>query len=622
MNKRLILLLSISLFTTSLLAKKYHTILVEAESFKNKGGWVTDQQFMDEMGSPYIMAHGLGIAVEDANTSVTFPETGSYRFFVRTKNWVARWSKQDAPGQFQVIFNDTKVNKVFGAEGKDWNWTDGGRIEVTKKECTIALHDLTGFNGRCDALIFTTDPNFQPANEIEELAEFRRKKLGLSKNPQDAGKFDLVVVGGGMGGICTAISAARLGVKVALIQNRPVLGGNNSSEVRVHLGARIRQEPWPNLGNLVNEIGPERGGNAQPKDYYEDDRKLKAVLAEENISLFLNCHANEVVTKNEKIEAVIAQNIESNEKFIFKAPLFADCTGDGTIGALAGAEFMQGRESQSVFGEQTAPEVADNLTMGASVQWFSQDRGEAKPFPDIKWGIELDDEKSHAIRKGDWDWETGMGVDQTKDFERVRDYGMLVVFSNWSYIKNHSKVKDEFANEELQWVAFVAGKRETRRLVGDYVLTENDLRNRNIYPDGTAITTWSMDLHYPHPENSELFPDAPFRSIAKHIQIYPYPIPFRCLYSKNIENLMMAGRHISVSHVALGTVRLMRTIGMEGEVLGMAASICKEEKTTPRGVYEKHFSKLEDLMFEGIGDPSLPNKQTYNMGGTLLKKKK
>lgn len=598
------------------------SVLVEAESFDQKGGWVVDQQFMDEMGSPYIMAHGLGVAVDDATTTVSFPKTGTYYLYVRTKNWVAKWSEKEAPGKFEVLVNGKALPQVFGTKEKDWSWISGGEINITSKETKIGLHDLTGFNGRCDALFFTTDPNYKPVNELAELAKFRKKMLGLSKKPGSAGKYDFVVVGGGMGGVCAAISAARLGVKVALIQNRPVLGGNNSSEVRVHLGARIKQEPWPNLGNLVNEIGPTEGGNAQPKDYYEDDKKLKAVLAEKNISLFLNYHANQVIAKNGKIKSVIAQNIETNERLIFSAPLFADCTGDGTIGFLAGAEFMQGRESKSVFGEQTAPEEADNLTMGASVQWFAVERQSPRPFPDIKWGIGMDDNKSHAITKGDWDWETGMGVDQTKDFEKVRDYGMLVVFSNWSYVKNHSKEKAKFTNEELQWVAYIAGKRESRRLVGDYVLTETDLRNRNVYPDGTAPTTWTMDLHYPHPENSKMFPGAPFRSIAKHIQIYPYPIPFRCLYSKNIDNLLMAGRHISVSHVALGTVRLMRTIGMEGEVIGMAASICKDEKTTPRGVYENYFSKMEDLMYNGIGDASLPNKQTYNLGGTLLKTKK
>ncbi|MCE4563489.1 FAD-dependent oxidoreductase [Maribellus sp. CM-23] len=617
--KTLTTLIITLILSQTLWAKSKETIFVEAESFSNTGGWVIDQQFINEMGSPYLMAHGMGIPVKDAETIVKFPKTGKYYLFVRTKDWAAQWSDAEAPGRFQVLINGKPVNKTFGTEKNDWDWIKGGEVEITQKETSIALHDLSGFNGRCDALIFSADPEFNPVNELNALTAYRHKMLGIPDKPKNAGTYDFVVVGGGMGGVCAAISAARLGVKVALIQNRPVLGGNNSSEVRVHLGARIKQDPWPNLGNLVNEIGPERGGNAQPKDYYEDDKKLKAVLAEKNITLFLNCNADGVEMEGNKIAAVTAQSIITGERFIFKAPLFADCTGDGTIGVLAGADFMQGRESRDVFGEPTAPEVSDNLTMGASVQWFSNKKEKPAPFPDIKWGIEMNEEKSHALTRGDWDWETGMGVDQTKDFERVRDYGMLVVFSNWSYIKNHSSVKDKFANEQLQWVAFIAGKRETRRLVGDYVLNENDLRNHTVYPDGTAPTTWTMDLHYPHPENAELFPDAPFRSIAKHIEIYPYPIPFRCLYSKNVDNLLMAGRHISVSHVALGTTRLMRTIGMMGEVIGMAASVCKKENTTPRGIYNNYFAQMEKLMDKGVGDTSLPNKQTYNLGGTLKK---
>jgi hypothetical protein len=314
-----------------------------------------------------------------------------------------------------------------------------------------------------------------------------------------------------------------------------VLGGNNSSEVRVHLGARINLEPYPNLGNLVNEIGPQKGGNAQPKDYYEDDKKLKAVMNEENISLFLNYHANAVEVKDGSIVKVFAENIETGEKRAFSAPLFADCTGDGTIGYLAGAEYMSGRESRDEFNEPTAPEVADNLTMGISVQWFSRDAGKPVGFPDIQWGLPWDDDKLFAITRGDWDWETGMGKDMVRETEFIRDYGLLVVYSNWSYLKNHYSKKDEFKNEELQWVAYIGGKRESRRLVGDYVLTENDLTNRNILSDGTAPTSWTIDLHYPDPENEKKFDGQAFRSIAKHIKIYPYPIPYRCLYSKKYQ---------------------------------------------------------------------------------------
>ncbi|VAW15038.1 FIG00406056: hypothetical protein [hydrothermal vent metagenome] len=615
---RILIVLCIAWLPLLGFAGKHTTILIEAESFDTKGGWVADQQFMDVMGSPFLMAHGLGVPVDNATTTVSFPETGEYYLFVRTRNWVAQWSGKEAPGRFRVLLDGIAVDKVFGAESKDWHWSSTGSVDITKKQYTLALEDLTGFNGRCDALIFTTDPGFKPANDLKSLTKFRKEKLGLSKSPGNAGEFDFVVVGGGMAGTCAAISAAREGVKVALIQNRPVLGGNNSSEVRVHLGARINLEPYPALGNLVNEIGPSNGGNAQPAENYEDNKKLQAVLNEENIALFLNFHANRVVVKNGGIKSVVAQNIETGEELVFSAPLFADCTGDGAIGALAGAEFMIGRESRDVFGEATAPEKADNLTMGASVQWFSEKMEKASKFPDIQWGIPWDDEKEEAITRGDWNWETGMGLDMSKDFERVRDYGMLVVFSNWSYIKNHSKGKAGFENEKLKWVAYIAGKRESRRLVGDYVLVEQDLTGHRVYPDGTVPTSWTIDLHYPDPKNSELFPGAEFKSIAKHIKIYPYPIPFRCLYSKNINNLMMAGRDISVSHVALGTVRLMRTTGMMGEVIGMAASICKNKKISPRGIYEHHFARLEELMEAGVGNPDLPNIQNYNLGGTLL----
>ncbi len=602
------------------LGQSESSVLVETESFKDKGGWVIDQQSMDVMGSPYLMAHGMGTPVANATTTVSFAKKGTYRVFVRTRNWTAPWS-DEAAGKFQILVDGENLGQDFGIRSKDWSWVEGGIVEVTKLKVEVSLHDLTGFNGRCDALYFTSKRNDSPPNTVKGLEQLRGVLLPVEKEPSE-NSFDFVVIGGGMAGTCAAISAARLGVKVALIQNRPLLGGNNSSEVRVHLGARINLEPYPALGNLVNEIGPTQGGNAQPKDYYEDDKKLQAVLNEPNISLFLNYHANEVQVEGKRIANVVAQNLETGMRKFFSAPLFADCTGDGTIGYLAGAEYMSGRESRSTFNEPTAPEKEDNLTMGLSVQWFSQAMDRSVDFPDIGWGLPWNDEKAFAIKRGDWDWETGMGKDMINETEFIRDYGLLVVYSNWSYLKNHYNNRQEFKNEALKWVAYIGGKRESRRLVGDYILTENDLTEPNLKPDGTAPTSWTIDLHYPDPENLEKFEGEAFRSIAKHITIYPYPIPFRCLYSKNIENLMMAGRDISVTHVALGTVRLMRTGGMMGEVVGMAASICKAQQVQPRDIYLNHFSQLERLMRKGIGDASLPHTQDYNEGGTLMKTNK
>lgn len=223
---------------------------------------------------------------------------------------------------------------------------------------------------------------------------------------------------------------------------------------------------------------------------------------------------------------------------------------------------------------------------------------------------------------GEWTWETGMQYDQVKDFERIRDYGLLVVFSNWSFLKNHYSQKETYANSELEWVAHIAGKRESRRLTGDYILREQDLTERIVYPDGTAPTSWTIDLHYPDPKNTQYFPGNEFLSIAKHKAIYPYPIPYRCLYSRNVENLFMAGRNISVTHVALGTVRLMRTTGMMGEVVGMAASICKKYQVLPRAVYQSYFNDLKSLMEKGMGKEDLPPAQNYNLGGTLMSNSK
>jgi len=486
------LLLTIAaVFLCQVSSAKKPSLLVETESFKNRGGWVIDQQSMDVMGSPYLMAHGMGSPVANASTSVTFPKKGTYRVFVRTRNWTAPWT-DEAAGRFRVSVAGKMLEKECGTGGKEWSWVESGSVDIENRESEIVLHDLTGFNGRCDAIYFTTDKKLLPADIRREV---KQKPVESS--------FNFVVIGGGMAGTCAAISAARLGVKVALIQNRPVLGGNNSSEVRVHLGARIKLDPYPALGNLVNEIGPTRGGNAQPEEYYEDDKKLQAALNEPNLSLFLNYHARQVEMDGNVIKKVIAQNLETGQLQSFSAPLFADCTGDGTIGYLAGAEYMTGRESRNTFNEPTAPNSEDKLTMGMSVQWFAESMDDPVDFPDISWGIPWSDDKVFAIKKGDWDWETGMGKDMVKEAEMIRDYGLMVVFSNWSYLKNHYSEKKDFQNEKLKWVAYIGGKRESRRLVGDYILTENDLTGQNILPDGTASTSWTIDLHYPDPENDD-----------------------------------------------------------------------------------------------------------------------
>jgi len=255
-------------------------VLVEAEQFTELGGWDLDQQSMDVMGSPYLLAHGLGVPVRDASTSVAFAQPGLYHVWVRTRDWVAPWGVKGAPGKFQVHVNGKPLEVVFGTTGADWHWQYGGSIEVGDV-ATIALRDLTGFEGRCDAILFSRQADFVPPNVDPEMTQFRRQQLGLLGDPEEIGEFDLVVTGGGVAGTAAAVSAARQGLRVALIQDRPVLGGNSSSEVRVWPEGHTRQKPFPRVGEIVEEICPQRSfpGNANAKNraLYDDERKLAVV---------------------------------------------------------------------------------------------------------------------------------------------------------------------------------------------------------------------------------------------------------------------------------------------------------------------------------------------------------
>lgn len=585
-------------------------VLVETESFSHKGGWKLDQQFMDQMGSPYLLAHGMGVPVEDARTEVSFPEKGVYYVYVRTYNWTSPWFQGAGPGAFTLSVDGKKLKTTLGTEGSEWKWQAAGKVKVNKLNAEVRLHDLTGFDGRCDAIFFTTEEG-----KVPPATGFRAKVTA-----KEAGEFDLVVVGAGIAGMSAAVSAARLGCRVALINDRPVVGGNNSSEIRVHLGGRIEAGTYKELGGMQKEFGPLKGGNAQPAATYEDQKKMDWLAAEPNVKLFLNYRAIAVEKEGDRIASVRAKHIETGEELIFRAPVFSDCTGDGTVGYLAGADFRMGREGRDEFGESTAPEKGDKMTMGSSVQWYSEEEQQPSRFPEFNYGVTFNDENCQRVTMGEWTWETGMNRDQITEFERIRDYGILVIYSNWSYLKNHLADNAKYKKRKLGWVAHIAGKRESRRLMGDYILKEDDLTKHVAHEDGSFATTWSIDLHYPDPQNSKHFPGNEFKSIAPSQDIYPYPVPYRCLYSRNVENLFMAGRNISVTHVALGTVRVMRTTGMMGEVVGMAATLCKKHTTTPRGIYQRHLPELKALMQEGVNKKGLPNNQRYNEGGTLKNK--
>ena len=612
--KRLVFLLLLLLLMPGSLSAA--SLWLETESFTNKGGWVVDQQFMDLMGSPYLMAHGMGRPVSDASTVVDIPESGRWHIYVRTFNWTSPWTLQAGPGAFKVKVGSKTLKTVLGTSGDSWQWQYAGSLNLKAGQSSVSLCDLTGFNGRCDAIFMTNQDGLTPPEAEDELAAFRLRMLDLPE-PQ-VKKYEFVVVGGGIAGMCAATAAARLGCKVALVNDRPVLGGNNSAEVRVHLGGHVEIGPNKGLGRMIREFGHSKKGNAQPAENYEDERKQAFIDAEENIDLYPCFRAVEVHKDGDKIAAVLIRNIETAQEIWLEAPLFSDCTGDGTIGFLAGAHYRMGREARHEYGETLAPETSDKLTMGASVQWYSRKNSNVTSFPEFSYGVKFDESNCEKVTMGEWKWETGMNYDQIYDAERIRDYGLLVVYSNWSYLKNHLKDNEKYSDRSLEWVAYIAGKRESRRLLGDYILKQDDIDKNVYHEDGSFTASWSIDLHFPDPENSRRFPGAEFKAATVHNWIYPCTVPYRCLYSRNIENLFMAGRNISVTHVALGTVRVMRTTGMMGEVVGMAAYLCGKHDCSPRQVYQSHLPELKALMQEGVGKKEGLNDQTFNCANRLL----
>lgn len=571
------------------------TILLEAESFQNLGGWKIDQQFFDVMGSSYLLAHGLGDPVATAETAFSVDKDAEYYLWVRTRDWAPF---PFGPGKFAISIDD-QYRQEFGSSGREgWQWYRGGAVSLQGGVVhSLRLQDLTGFDGRCDAIFLTTDPLFEPPSEPETLLNWRKQLLGLSDQPRDAGQYDLVVIGGGIAGTCAAISAARQGLKTALVQNRPVLGGNNSSEIRVHLMGRTDENDFPVLGRIVHELDNGDPGNANPDaKRYGDDRKEQIVRMQPNLDLYLNMHAYAVEKEENQIRAVIARHIRTNEELRFPGRLFADCTGDGTIGFLAGAEYRMGRESREETGENLAPEEADLFTLGTSNLWHTTILDTATSFPETPWALPFSDEYHIDADKADWQWETGYGNFNTiTQAEEIRDHNFRAIYGNWSYLKNAKKEKYRF--HKLDWVAYIGGKRESRRLMGDYILNLYDCQGEiKKQPDGFVTATWTIDLHFPDPENKKYFEGEEFFAATKHIRVAPYNIPYRCLYSRNIDNLFMAGRNISTTHVAFGSTRVMKTCGMMGELVGYAAGLCRKYEVLPRTIYEKHLAELSGIL--------------------------
>lgn len=579
-------------------AQNKNLVLLEAESFNETGGWVIDQQFMDQMGSPYLLAHGIGKPVDNAKTSVKLPQKGRWYVFARTWNWCAPWGVQEGPGLFKIAVNGNELENVLGT-GKQWGWEYAGSFEAGGKSVDVELCDLTGFEGRCDAIVLTRSISTTLPNDLKGLQSFRKKLLGLPDKPDNAGQYDLVIVGAGIAGMTAAIKGAREGLKVALVHDRPVPGGNNSTELRIHASGDMNKAPYTSLGDVTRDL---------VNVFTQEEKVLDILNAEKNISFFPCMHVVSAKTENGHIVSVTAKHISTSRELEFFAPLFSDCSGDGNLGYLAGAEYRMGREMRADTRETLAPDRPDNMVLGASTPWGTQVMDAPVEFPVCDWAIQFTEKSCEKVTSGSNWWESGFWHDQVKEAEYIRDYLFRAIYGNWSYLKNKSVDKDSYANLKLSRISFLAGKRESRRLVGDVFFTQQDIERDYVkYDDAIVYGSYSIDQHFPTPKNTFFFPKEEFISTMKHYfndlgtpRMYlrndqvppPYRIPYRCLYSANIDNMFMAGRNVSVSHIALASTRVQNVTGMMGEVVAVAASICKKYGCSPREVYSQHLEEL------------------------------
>ncbi|MFT3975761.1 MAG: FAD-dependent oxidoreductase [Sphingomonas bacterium] len=344
-------------------------ILIEAEDFDSYGGWVLDSQFETVMGSPYLLAHGLGRPVADATTSIKLMSAGEYEVWVRAKDWVPGHH----PGRFTLSINGATLATEFGANDQDWSWQSAGKVSLQQGEVRLALHDLTGFDGRCDA-IFLGEDGIAPPNAVDDTSRAWRKALrGLPADPVDEGEFDVIVVGGGVSGCAAALAAARLGQTVALIHDRPVLGGNASKEIGLM--------PRGAQGSLLRELS-QRAPDGDLMAY-------SLLQSEPTASVFLEHRVVAIARDGDRIASVDAIQARGGHERRFRGKMFIDASGVAQLGVLAGAETLFGREARSEYDEPYAPEQADEMHHGNTLFFRTRMADHPVSFPKVPWATEV-----------------------------------------------------------------------------------------------------------------------------------------------------------------------------------------------------------------------------------------
>lgn len=432
-------------------------------------------------------------------------------------------------------------------------------------------------------------------------------------------EVDLVVAGGGMSGVCAALAAARNGARTVLIQDRSVLGGNASSEIRMHIcGADSHgRKPGARESGIMEELRLEDAVRNPHRSFSQWDLLLyEKVITEPNITLLLDTTLTAAQLEGDTIVSVTAMRQSTEDIFQIKARFFADCTGDGRLGMEAGADWTRGREGKADYGESLAQENADNQTLGSSIMLMARKYDTPQPFIAPQWvrSFASEDFKFrpiHSYEYGYWWLEWGGQFDTIKDNEKIRHELLRIALGVWNYIKNSGE-HPEAEHWALDWVSAIPGKRESRRFLGSHMLVQDDVLQGRIFADAVAYGGWAIDLH--PPSGVDLTDQPPFTPTTfGHV----YTIPFGCYHSRNIANLMFAGRNISATHVAFASTRVMATCAIGGQAIGTAAALWLKEPTSDVRKLAADKARLSALQQQLLRDdawiPTLQNSDARDL---------
>ncbi len=569
-----------------------HKLWIDALDFQFYGGWKCDTQFTHLMGSGYLIACDTpGQPVADATTAINIPAAGRYRAWVRARNWYY----SDSPGKFTIAIDGKRSPVVLGQlPSNEWVWQIAGDFELTEGEHKLSLIDLTGYFGRCSSIVLTDNMDYIPPRPVAEFERERAKCKDISLEPADEGSYDIIVAGGGPGGVPSAIAAARHGAKTLLVTNRNILGGNASIEAGVGFNGASARQPNAREGGIAEEIIRTKGRfNCTWTEALE-----RLCNAEMNLTIVYNIHICGAEVKDSCIKEVIGRHTIHGTYHRYKGKLFIDSTGDSWVAYHAGAGYRIGREAKWQFGEEFAPETADLLTMsGCLMNARFEDTGKPVPYTAPDWVPVFNSGKAFG-RNIEWIgpvwWNEAPNVlDDLYDGELARDELFRVMLGYFNYLKNLWDDKEKAANYAFTYINYINAKRESRRIIGDYTLTQNDCVGQSQFEDVVAHSGWPIDLH--HPKGIYSGEEGPFFSNT-HVPMVQ--IPYRCLYSANIDNLFAAGRNISVTHVALGTTRVQSTIAAMAQAAGTAAAMCLSKNVNPRELGQMNIKELQQLLIK------------------------